>query len=66
MGERPLLCNVVKGNAYGMASAPFVPLAQQLGMDRFAVYSASEAYDLLQVVEGAHGLHHGRRGRRGP
>ncbi|MEZ4760334.1 MAG: alanine racemase [Flavobacteriales bacterium] len=52
LGERPLLCNVVKGNAYGHGIGTFVPLAQQLGMDRFAVYSASEAYDLLQVVEG--------------
>jgi alanine racemase len=45
------LCSVVKGNAYGHGTGAFATLAQELGVDRFAVYSASEAVNLLDHVE---------------
>ena len=45
------LCSVVKGNAYGHGIGAFAPLAQELGVKRFAVYSASEAVNLLDHVE---------------
>ncbi len=40
------LCSVVKGNAYGHGINVFTPMAAQLGVTRFAVYSASEAWQL--------------------
>ncbi len=42
------LCSVVKGNAYGHGLDPFTPMAMELGVDYFGVYSADEA---LHVVE---------------
>ncbi|MEZ4807646.1 MAG: alanine racemase [Flavobacteriales bacterium] len=47
------LCSVVKGNAYGHGISTFVPMAMDAGVDYFAVYSADEAYALLNAVEGA-------------
>ena len=44
-------CSVVKGNAYGHGAGAFIPLARSLGVDRFAVYSASEAYYVLAHVK---------------
>jgi alanine racemase len=40
---------VVKGNAYGHGIEEFVPLAESLGIDHFSVFSAHEAYRVLQV-----------------
>ncbi|MEZ4755935.1 MAG: alanine racemase [Flavobacteriales bacterium] len=38
------LCSVVKGNAYGHGLDPFIPLAMEEGVDYFGVYSADEAW----------------------
>lgn len=46
LGPGPELCTVVKGNAYGHGTGTFSTLAQRLGTNRFAVYSAAEAYGL--------------------
>ncbi len=46
LGPHTRLCTVVKGNAYGHGLDPFAGMAQQLGVDCFAVYSAFEALDL--------------------
>ena len=50
LGDRTTLCSVVKGNAYGHGLGTFVPLAESFGVERFAVYSASEAYELMRHV----------------
>lgn len=42
IGNRKLSC-VVKGNAYGHGIEEYVPMAEQLGVNHFAVYSADEA-----------------------
>lgn len=44
------LCSVVKGNAYGHGLIPFVPMADEVGVDYFAVYSADEAYTLVSSI----------------
>ena len=41
-------CSVIKGNAYGHGIKYFVPLAEQCGVDYFAVYDASEALEALK------------------
>lgn len=45
------MCSVVKGNAYGHGLTAFVPMAMEAGVDYFGVYSADEAYALLQAVD---------------
>ncbi|MCW5897640.1 MAG: alanine racemase [Flavobacteriales bacterium] len=42
------LCGVVKGNAYGHGLKPFIPLAMELGVDYFGVYSADEAWYVVE------------------
>ncbi|MDX9751019.1 MAG: alanine racemase [Flavobacteriales bacterium] len=42
------LCSVVKGNAYGHGLKPFIPLAMEMGVDYFAVYSADEAWYVVE------------------
>lgn len=42
------LCSVVKGNAYGHGLKPYVPLAMELGVDYFGVYSADEAWYVVE------------------
>ena len=44
------MCSVVKGNAYGHGLRPFVPMAMEAGVDYFGVYSADEAYALIDSV----------------
>ena len=46
IGPGTKLCSVVKGNAYGHGIGTFTAMAQRLGAEMFAVYSASEAYEL--------------------
>ncbi|MGM5484784.1 MAG: alanine racemase [Nanobdellota archaeon] len=41
--SRSRISSVVKGNAYGHGIEQFVPMAEELGIDHFAVYCASEA-----------------------
>lgn len=43
--------SVVKGNAYGHGVELFVPLAEECGIDHFAVFSADEAWDVHQMKE---------------
>ena len=49
MGPGPTFCSVVKGNAYGHGIADFVPMAERCGVRHFAVFSAAEAFDVLQA-----------------
>ncbi len=42
-------CSVIKGNAYGHGIEHFVPLAEECGVDFFAVHSADEALRALMV-----------------
>lgn len=42
------LCGVVKGNAYGHGLKPYIPLAMELGVDYFGVYSADEAWYVVE------------------
>ena len=51
IGPKTRLCSVVKGNAYGHGIETFTPLAQRLGADCFAVYSASEAFQLKKHLQ---------------
>jgi alanine racemase len=41
------LCSVIKGNAYGHGIEHFLPLAEECGVDYFAVHSADEALRAL-------------------
>ncbi|MBD3237748.1 MAG: alanine racemase [Candidatus Eisenbacteria bacterium] len=43
LGRGTRFCSVVKANAYGHGIEVFVPLAEECGIDRFAVFSAAEA-----------------------
>ncbi|WCM43329.1 alanine racemase [Flavobacterium sp. CBA20B-1] len=47
-----LLSAVVKGNAYGHTIQHYCPLAYECGVRHFSVYSANEAYQVLQSVNG--------------
>ncbi len=42
-------CSVIKGNAYGHGIEHFLPLAEECGVDYFAVHSADEALRALMV-----------------
>ncbi|MHC2992429.1 alanine racemase [Pontibacter sp. HJ8] len=44
------LSSVIKGNAYGHGIEEFGGIAQECGIDHFSVFSADEAYRLLQVL----------------
>jgi alanine racemase len=44
------LSSVIKGNAYGHGIEEFGGIAQACGIDHFSVFSADEAYRLLQVL----------------
>ncbi|MDP4845057.1 MAG: alanine racemase [Salibacteraceae bacterium] len=48
IGNRKLSC-VVKGNAYGHGMEEYVPIAEQLGVNHFAVYSADEAERIHRI-----------------
>ena len=57
IGPSTQLCTVVKGNAYGHGIGLFTALAQRLDADFFAVYSASEAYELEQQMKNGAGIY---------
>lgn len=40
--------SVIKGNAYGHGINVFVPLAERCGVDHFSVFSADEAYRVME------------------
>ena len=44
---------VVKGNAYGHGIEQIITLAQACGVNRFSVFSAYEAYRVMQVKKGS-------------
>lgn len=43
IGEDVTFCSVIKGNAYGHGIEQFVPMAEDCGINHFAVFSADEA-----------------------
>ncbi len=43
IGPDTTFCSVIKGNAYGHGINHFVPMAEECGIDHFAVFSADEA-----------------------
>ena len=45
------LCSVVKGNAYGHGLDPFIPAAMEEGVDYFGVYSADEAWHVMESLK---------------
>src|SRR5690606_4028019 len=47
-----IFSSVVKGDAYGHNIEYYCPLAYECGVRHFSVYSANEAYQLLNSVEG--------------
>ena len=50
VGKGVTISSVVKANAYGHGIDPFVPLAEQCGIDHFSVASSQEAADVLEVA----------------
>lgn len=51
IGTHAKYCSVVKGNAYGHGLVEFVKLSMDCGVDYFAVYSADEAYKIVQNIK---------------
>ena len=49
VGEKTRISSVVKANAYGHGIAQFVPMAEQCGINHFAVASAFEAEEVLEA-----------------
>ncbi len=49
IGENTKLSSVIKGNAYGHGIDKIVPLAEEMGIDHFSVFSASEALETLKI-----------------
>lgn len=49
IGSRVRLCSVIKGNAYGHGIHSFLPLAEEIGISCFGVFSAEEALYADQV-----------------
>lgn len=47
MGNEVVISSVVKGNAYGHGLDEFVPMVMDCGIDHFSVFSANEAYQLI-------------------
>jgi alanine racemase len=49
VGPGVQFCSVVKGNAYGHHISTFIPMAEKCGIQRFAVFSADEAEEVLDA-----------------
>lgn len=49
IGKKTLLSSVVKGNAYGHSIGVFIPLAESCGITHFSVFSADEAWQVLNA-----------------
>lgn len=49
--EGTRISSVVKGNAYGHGIADFVPMAEEMGIDHFSVYSADEAEEVFKAIK---------------
>lgn len=50
IGENVKFCSVVKGNAYGHGIEPFVEMANDCGVNYFAVYSTDEAFSIHNAL----------------
>ncbi|MDT8413484.1 MAG: alanine racemase [Vicingaceae bacterium] len=50
--ESCIFSSVIKGNAYGHGIETFAPMAEEVGVDHFSVFSAYEAYRLKKVSNG--------------
>lgn len=51
IGEQTRISSVVKANAYGHGIDPFVPVAEECGIDHFSVFSAFEAREVHELVK---------------
>lgn len=51
IGTGATFCSVIKGNAYGHGIEQMVRMAQDEGVDWFAVYDAEEAFRVYQVAQ---------------
>lgn len=49
VGPHPIISSVVKGDAYGHGTAPFVRMAQRAGIRHFSVASSFEAEEVLEA-----------------
>ncbi len=49
LNEGVKISSVVKGNAYGHSIELFVPLAEEMGINHFSVFSSDEAYAVQQA-----------------
>lgn len=49
-GDEVLISSVVKGNAYGHGLDEFVPLVLQSGIQNLSVFSAKEAYSIINNI----------------
>ncbi|TSA25781.1 MAG: alanine racemase [Bacteroidetes bacterium] len=49
IGPHPKISSVVKSNAYGHGIEQFVPMAEQVGIDHFSVFSSAEALRVFQI-----------------
>ncbi|MBW6482549.1 MAG: alanine racemase [Vicingaceae bacterium] len=52
IGESCIFSSVIKGNAYGHGIETFAPMAEEIGVNHFSVFSAYEAYRLKKVSNG--------------
>ncbi len=52
IGESCIFSSVIKGNAYGHGIETFTPMAEEVGVEHFSVFSAYEAYRLKKVSNG--------------
>jgi len=49
IGAHPIISSVVKANAFGHGIDPFVPMAEDCGINHFAVASSYEAWEVIQA-----------------
>jgi len=52
IGKKCVFSSVVKGNAYGHGIESFVPMAESLGVDHFAVFDSNEAVRVRRASTG--------------
>ena len=52
IGPDVIFCSVIKGNAYGHGINHFVPMAEDCGINYFAVFSADEAAQAYKAASG--------------
>lgn len=55
-GSNVQFSSVVKGNAYGHSIPEFVPMAEAEGVRHFSVFSADEAWQVLQAIREDSGI----------